>query len=554
MKKITAIFIAAGLLLTAAGSILYADDMETYNDAIGYINNYDIEKGLQGLNKVVYSKTADDDIKVKSYFWIAFIKMFDGDEGKAGSVMGEMLLSGLGADYDTARLPVEISRDNKLMGIYDKEKAKYLKDEKEKEKKAAKLLKAADKYFSKNDLEKAKGSLEEVLILDPDNSRAVSMMKRIEGGDSPDPPLQAASSPASKDQAGAAAAVENNPDMTTVIPEDDFNPVETYNLALGHINNYEMESAYKLMAKIVGSKTAHEHIKTKAYFWTAFLDLFEGKEREARKTIVDMLSEGLGIDYDVKKLPDELSQNIQLMKMYYDEKEEYIYKNEHQAPAELVKQLKKARKAYLSRDLDRAEVLVDAIMSTHPENRPAQELKTKIIRSREIRISVRKRLEEEFFRNAKFYYSSGNMLGTMQETNKVLKFNPKHQKAYTLFQEAYKNINKIVRDSNERDRAVFQDAVNYYLEGNYEAASLKFRKLQRFIREADVLLSQSVANIIQRENLNRSMKFYRHAQKDFNNSRFQRAKENLQVVLMLDKYCVEALILLEEVRQELMKY
>ena len=115
-----------------------AGDKDIYNKAVKDIGNYDVDKGYKGMKEVIYSKTSPQDLKIKSYFWIAYIKLFDGAEDKASETFKEMLGKKIGYDYDINTLPVELSGNDNLIGIYKKEKSAYLKMKRNLEKKAAK--------------------------------------------------------------------------------------------------------------------------------------------------------------------------------------------------------------------------------------------------------------------------------------------------------------------------------------------------------------------------------------------------------------------------------
>ena len=140
---------------------------------------------------------------------------------------------------------------------------------------------------------------------------------------------------------------------------------------------------------------------------------------------------------------------------------------------------------------------------------------------------------------------------TMEETNKALKFNPKFQKAYNLFQQAYSKIQDLMRTANNADKKKFQKAVNFYLAKEYQHAADIIRKLHRHYPQLQEVLAQTLAYRSEHENQKRAEEFYRLAVSALRKGRYHRAQEHLLVALMMDKYYLDALILMEEVNVEL---
>lgn len=393
------------------GTHAYAGDVDIYNNAVEHINNYDIEHGLQEMNKVIHSETANEDLKIKSYFWIAFIKLFDGYEEQAHEAIKELLSYDMGFEYDIDELPLELSGNAQVMAIYEKEKSNFLKVKKQLSEKASKHLEKAEKYYNRGKLNKAKKELRLVLELEPKNQNAKDLVNKIQ-----------------------------ETEMKLVMQED-------------------------------------------------------------------------AIEY-----------------------------------SKVTSRLENAKEVYWERDLDEAEKILDMILKIEPEEQEAKDFKNKIQKTREIKVKICKRLEEKIFRSAESYYNAGNMLGAMQEATRVLKYNPEHQDAYTLFQEAYRRLQNIIKTATKKKKKIFHKAINYYQDEDYKAAVKYFKKLQLVIPEIDIFISHAMANILIKKSRIKARKYYKIAIEVLRNNCYKRARENLLHALMLDIDYLDALVLLEEIK------
>lgn len=639
MKK----FFIVGLLFCLIYSDVYGYKIDVYNRAVEHINNYEIELGLRGMNKVIYSKTAPEPLKVKAYFWVAFIKLLDGYEEQVCSTIKEMLGNGMGLELDADDLPGELYQNAQLMEIYEEEKEDFLKEKRKLSKKISKHLGKAEKYYTSGKLDKAENALNKVLELDPENKDAGELKRKlhkrivavedIEGRvdeyfedikdlyykrdfDKADEKLNLLLivQPNNQELIDLKSRIVEKRKQKKIVRKDmakrlkraqklyirgsftrakeelklvleaepenqeaidivnriqiaeiqkativgkvgdvdvikEFNIVDSYNTAVSQINNYEIEAARRTMKKIIYSATALKGMKVKAYFWVAFLEVFDGNERKARRTVRSMLENVMDIDYEIKELPDELAQNAQLMEIYEEEKKIYLQK--YKLPRAVTAGLKKAKTIYIGGNLDKADEILDRILEIEPEAHEAVALKNRIQEVRELRREVIRRLVEEFYKNAEYYYKSGDMMFAMRETNMALKLNPMCQKAYDLFQKAYDSLQEIMRNAHRKDLKRFQKAVNHYLEEEIEVAIKSFRKLQKSFPEAESLLSQAVALIQVKDNRMRARKYYKSAVKERKRGHYKKARGTLRLALAIDEYYIDALLLLEEVKLEI---
>ncbi|MBN2407203.1 MAG: hypothetical protein JXJ19_05855 [Elusimicrobia bacterium] len=596
------------VLLILSVPVFGASDEDSYKKGVEFINNYEYESSMKEMEKVIASASAAGDMKVKAYFWVAFINLMGEDRDMARDTFNKMLKNGLGADYDITSLPDELSQVNELMEIYNKENREYSKEKKKLDKQVGKYIDKAEKYYEKGDYERAQEYLSEVLSLDPGNVKAETMRAGIEAGKAGQEAAETASAvPAAaalKVDSGAkeeadkymaraekyysggnmdkalqsvTAALEADPENTQALslkgkieeksreeakkaagelkaavqPRiEDINAEEVYAAAVKKVENYEMASAFGDFKMILDSKVALTDTKVKSYFWVAFIHIFDGNEKQASLTIKDMLRNGLGLDYDTSKLPRELSKNIQLMGIYSEEKEKVpgAYAGTQKATEKLVD---RAESFYRKRKLIEAERHVDIILDFEPGNERAVLLKRRIQTVRKLRVETRKQLVEDIFSNAKYYYASNNMIGAVQDTYKVLELNPKHQDAYSLYQDAYTSLQGLVKTLNDRDRARFTKAVNYYLEGDYDPAIRIFRNLSQYVPDISVLLGQSEIKRIEIKNKKHARKHYKRAVRQVKKSRYKVALEELLLAQMLDRFNLDVLVLLEEVKLEL---
>ncbi|MFW6134954.1 MAG: hypothetical protein ACOC5R_05205 [Elusimicrobiota bacterium] len=326
---------------------------------------------------------------------------------------------------------------------------------------------------------------------------------------------------------------------------------DIYNEGVKSINNYEMESGLKNMRKIITDPQASDELKTKAFFWIAFIHLSEGREKDTRKIIMMMLDQGLGVDYTVEDIPERLAQNVRLVRIFEREKIEFL-KQKGALPKDAEKYYNKAFDLYKDRNISKANEFIEMCLKIAPDHNRAVELKNKIKETKKRRIESQRNLVEEFYREAVYSFNNENYLETMHYTNDIFKLNPKHQKARNLFRKAYNEIQRIIKDVSERDKEKFNKAVNYYLDKEFDVAAKVFRQLREYsIPKADEFFNFSISHIIKEENKKRANKLFKQALRAMKNSRYFLAREKALNALVLNKYCLDARILLQEVRLEI---
>jgi tetratricopeptide (TPR) repeat protein len=624
-------------------SISHAADKDIYKKSVDYITNYELEKGLRGMNKVIYSANSTEDLKIKSYMWVAFVKLFDGDTVKASEAIKEMFEHNMGLEYDLNKLPLELSENIQLLDVYKKEKASFLKNIKKREKAIDKHLKKAKKYYINNQLTQSAFELDMLFKIDPGNKDALDLKEQIRQKDSSILKVRenmeelyedakkaydkgefdkaseiiesildvepnnlelielkelVAESKKEKEalhgsiskrlkrsrklyekghldrakeelksvleiEPGNETAIElvNKIQMAEIKSEtlkggvesvdikEEFSLAEIYNKALVHIDNYEMNPAYSMMKKIVNSKSALEKLKAQAHLWISFIELFNGQEKKARRIVRNMLESEIGTELKKRDLPERITQNATLMKIYEEEKESYFKKNNF--PRFVARGTKKAKKYYLKGELERAEVILDNILSIYPDYQDSSDLRSKVRKIMARRAQVKSDLVDKYYENAKLYYKSGKMMFAIQETSNALKINPQFQKAYNLFHESYKSLERDLDIGSEKDKKILQKALNYYLMEEFNASEKVFRKLQNNIPEADILLNQSMAYVQEKQNRSRAKYYYDLAVKSSVTGRYEKAKADLMTALALDEDCLDALILMEVVSEEI---
>jgi len=214
---------------------------------------------------------------------------------------------------------------------------------------------------------------------------------------------------------------------------------------------------------------------------------------------------------------------------------------------EVRKLLEEAEKKYLDREIFEAEEEINRVLEIQPENKAALNLKEKIKKIKQARIETRRKLVEQIFENAESYFNGGNMIGALQESDRVLKLNPKHQEAYKLYNKSYDNLKKVISYASDKDKASFKKAIKYHLNQDYGKAVNIFRKIGLGKNEIEYLLAQARVMNIFKKNKTRAEKYYKKAVKDYKKRRFIKAKENILNSLFIDKYNLEALVLLEEI-------
>jgi len=593
------IYTAVVLLVTGTAICGFSaeDYTAAYNKGVGYINNYETELGVQELNKVIYSEDAEDALKAKSYFWIAFVAMMDGDNKKAENTFREMFRNGFADTVELSDMPEDIKDSEGLADIYAAEKKGYLKEKKKIDKKIGKYLGMADKYYKKGQLDKSQKYLDRIFELDDNNQPAMEIAIKIESRKkevkaveqerekvdeyielakqffnqgSPEKALEKIDlvlqvEPDNREAVRMKEDIENTIKLSQKesknekkpavkkkvkpVRKSDWDPDQLYDEAVANIDDYEMEPALKKMNRIAYTDGIDIDLRIKAFFWTAFLQLFDGHENMAQETLKDMVSRGMGADYNVDNLPSELSQNIKLIRIYDNIKSQYAGADSQTNM--IGKLLKDAEDAYIHRDYDSSEQIVGVVLKEDPQNRTAIKMQRKIQQIRKLQIEVHKDMADELYEVAKAYFDAGNYIGAMEEANSVLNLNSKYQKALDLFNRAQEKLNSIMTGSNEKDRRRFHNAVNYYMEGKFAAAARNFKKLSLLIPEVRLLLNQATLKDAERKNAKRAQKYYKEGLKARYNKRLHKSQEQLKLALFLNKYDLAANILLKEVEYEM---
>ncbi|MFC2062320.1 tetratricopeptide repeat protein, partial [Elusimicrobiota bacterium] len=418
---------------------------------------------------------------------------------------------------------LEVTPNNKEAANFAKKIEKQEAENVKVREQTSKYMAKAEKYYKKGKLKEAKAQLDVILLADPGNEEAKSLSERIK--------------------------IESEPEE---VETEKVDAEGLYKKIVTNINNYEMEMAIKDLKELLELENVSKEIVIPSYFWMAFIHLFDGNEKMAYRTMKSMMNKGIGIEYDLENLPAELSQNIQLISIYNEVKERFPIKEIKSKKIAAIL-LEKAKKMYIKRMLDETDAILDEILEIDEGNKEATKFKEKVQDIKEIRVETHRKLVETVYESALSYYNNNNMIGAVQEAYKVLKYNPKHQRAYAMYKDAYERLQDIVKTANEKDKKAFREAVQCYLEGKYDKAATMFRNMKLQNSKIDILLGQSVTNLSLVDNQKSADKYFKKAIESREKRRYVTAREYLLSALMLNKYNLEARILLEEVNYELKK-
>jgi len=107
--------------------MLYAaeTDEAIFDEAVRCVDKlYDTVSAVAKFNDVIESATAPADLKVKSFFWLAHIYLFEGDEDRAEETFKRMfkLVPEPGYDF-TASLSEAITANSRLTSLYERQKS-----------------------------------------------------------------------------------------------------------------------------------------------------------------------------------------------------------------------------------------------------------------------------------------------------------------------------------------------------------------------------------------------------------------------------------------------
>lgn len=101
-------------------------DEAGYEKGIEYIDKfYDSGSAIQELNTVIVSETASPELKMKAYFWLADVYLFEGKVGQARQSLSNMFKLKPDPNYDfTNQLSESITKNKELISLFAEEKEK----------------------------------------------------------------------------------------------------------------------------------------------------------------------------------------------------------------------------------------------------------------------------------------------------------------------------------------------------------------------------------------------------------------------------------------------
>jgi len=217
-----------------------------YSKAMESIKKYEFAEAVTELNEVT-NYSAPDDLKIRSYFWLAHLDIIDKNKSGAEDKMRQKNKKGLGLDYLIELLPSDLVENTELLEIYEDEKEDFMKEQEKINSKIEKYLEKAQEYYNEDNMKKCSKYIEKVLELDPENSDALSLKDLIEenSGETVNVPVK-------------AAAKEKK-----AVKEEAVNPEECYKSAIKNIENYEMNAALEDFGKVIEASAA-EDLKVKS--------------------------------------------------------------------------------------------------------------------------------------------------------------------------------------------------------------------------------------------------------------------------------------------------
>ena len=133
MKNFTIfIIILCSFVLFKVNGMAAIVDETALKEGISSIDSlYDSEKASEKFREVIFSETAQAELKIRASFWLAYTYLFEGEEVKARSAIRNIFDFEKNPDYDYFKgLPVSISQNSKVMGIFNTEKELFMQGNK----------------------------------------------------------------------------------------------------------------------------------------------------------------------------------------------------------------------------------------------------------------------------------------------------------------------------------------------------------------------------------------------------------------------------------------
>ena len=129
--KIFIIILCSFVLFKVNGKAAIVDET-TLKEGISSVDSlYDGEKAAEKFREVIFSETAQAELKIRASFWLAYTYLFEGEDGKARSAIRNIFDFEKNPDYDYFKgLPVSISENNKVINIFNAEKELFMQGHK----------------------------------------------------------------------------------------------------------------------------------------------------------------------------------------------------------------------------------------------------------------------------------------------------------------------------------------------------------------------------------------------------------------------------------------
>ncbi|MGM0568948.1 MAG: hypothetical protein ACQESB_07030 [Elusimicrobiota bacterium] len=300
---------------------------------------------------------------------------------------------------------------------------------------------------------------------------------------------------------------------------EDLDAETLFDSALEDLDAYDMDEAMKKIRTILDYKAAPDIIRYKAFFIEAFIHSFNEDKTAAEITFIDLITQGLSETYTITILPETISQDSELIKLYNMTRQKYeeTKGKSYESIAGLV------QRGYM--------------------------LEEDISKINEVIVSARREVVDEIFEISKRFHERGLFLDAARMADKVLKFNPANHIARYIYESSILRLLSFADHADAVHRKVLSESVDNYIAGRYTRAGRGFRQLRKLDPgRFSPIIARVATEEVQYKNRLKADSLILEAERLLKRKFYDEAESKILQAVILDEYNMKGRVLLEEVR------
>jgi tetratricopeptide (TPR) repeat protein len=235
-----------------------------------------------------------------------------------------------------------------------------------------------------------------------------------------------------------------------------------------------------------------------------------------------------------------------------NKEEKYILKQKENEKKLCVYKLDMAKKFYINGDFDIVKTYLDEVLSLDPNNEKANELKNKILILKEKSEFYKRALADDYYIELRKTIKDNNFYEGLLYVKKIKDLFP--DEYVDVYSDKLNEEKELVFSTlvSKRDKKIFVDSINAFLNENYtKATKLLYKLSNKYPRFMDVVRISNYNTIVEK-NKKRAQVIHKKALKAFRAWKLGQAKTFAEMAYSLQQENVKLKVLIEQLNMEIM--